>query len=352
MSPEVVDDGCMNGSITSPGMPPDGKDPSDPANEAMLPAWGLPHRPTGDCAIELWRQMLSGARIEPAQYECDLFRETPRPQDSVSIRPMFTTAVRRLASRTQNSRNWSGAWILPRGGHRFVAVWGAWTVPEIQQQESDEVGPPVARGLDAARCSQWIGIGGHRRHSKSLPQVGTMAAVSGDGTARYYAWFQWWEPTLSYGPLRITNLDVSAGDRIIAAVTAEAHDKVRLHIRNQGTRTQGARELRSIEWQANSAVAPVDVDGKSAEWVVEQPSWLDLNANPHLFRLPRFASLRFDCCQAEAAAAVGAPALARDLTGARLVRMVGPRKGAPGSRFLAVPEKQGPGVLDVAIREP
>lgn len=347
MSAEVVDSQCTNGSITSPGMPPDGEDLLDPANEAMLPAWGLPCKPTGRRAVKLWRRMLDGARVKPAQYECDPFKEVPQPQRPDADALAFGIKVRLLASRTQNSRNWSGAWILPRNGRRFVAVWGAWTVPEVQQQPDGDAKPPVANGLDAARCSHWIGIGGHRRHSKSLPQVGTMAAVGGDGTARYYAWYQWWEPTGSYGPLRITNLELNAGDRVIAAVTVKGHDKVRLHISNGST-----RELRSIEWQANAGVAPVDVDGKSAEWVVEQPSWLDLDKKAHLFPLPRFDSLRFDGCHAEAAPAIGAVAEARDLTGARLVRMVARGEGVQGSRFLAIPRKRGPDTLDVAIQRP
>ena len=345
MSTRVVDGRCLNGSITSPGMPPDGEDLLSPDNETILPAWGLPRKPTGGCVVELWRRMLDGAHIEPAQYECDPFEEVPRPQHPDAAPSAFITEVRLPPSQTQNSRNWSGAWILPRGGRRFVAVWGAWTIPEVQQPK--DAGLPVADGLDAARCSHWIGIGGHRRHSRSLPQVGTMAAVGGDGTARYYAWYQWWEPTRSYGPLRITNLELNAGDRIIAAVTVEAHDRVRLHIRNEGT-----RELRSIEWQANAMAAPVDADGKSAEWVVEQPSWLDLNKKAHLFPLPRFTSLRFDCCHAEAAQAVGEACESRDLTGARLVRMVARSEGVQGSRFLAIPRKQGLDTLDVAIQGP
>lgn len=341
------DDRCLGGSITSPGEPPDGKDPLDPANEAMLPAWGLPRKPLGDCARELWRRMLEGASIEPARYVCDPYQQVPPPSPP-DTQAFLRIGAPRQASRAQRSRNWSGAWILPREGRRFVAVWGSWMVPRTLEQASNdaEPEPPTAgRGPDAARCSHWIGIGGHLRHSGSLPQVGTMTAVDWHGKVRYYAWYQWWEATRSYGPLRITNLEVNAGDRIVAAVTVEARDRVRLHIRNEDN-----RQLRSIEWQANAALAPVAVDGKSAEWVVERPSWLDLDEKPHLFRLPRFEAFHFDCCQAETAEAIGAPAVPRDLTGARLVRVVGRGEGTRGSRFLAIPEKRGPGALDVAIR--
>ncbi len=342
-------DRCMSGSITGFGAPPDGADPLDPVNEALLPRWGLPRKPLGDCAQGLWRRMLEDACIEPARYECDPYEEIPSPDFFAARRSFVRTARPRQGSRTQRSRNWSGAWIVPRRGHRFVAVWGSWTVPETAGPKPGEVEPPPAPGRarapDFARCSHWVGIGGHRRHSRSLPQVGTMTAIGWDGAVRHYAWYQWWEATRSYGPLRITNLDVDAGDRIVAAVTVEARDKVRLHIRNEDT-----RQLRSIEWQASAARAPVDVDGKSAEWVAERPSWFGLDGKPRPFRLPPFESLRFECCHAEAAEGIGPPIAARDLTGARLVRMVG-RGGAPrGSRFLAVPRKRGPDALDVATR--
>lgn len=337
---------CVAGSITAFGPPPDGADLLAPANEPLLAGLGLPRKPLGDCARGLWRRMLEGACIEAPSYVCDPYEEVPSP-DFLPVRRSLLRAARpRQGSRTQRSRNWSGAWIVPRDGRRFVSVWGSWTVPETPAPHETEQPPPdQARAPDWARCSHWIGIGGHRRHSRSLPQVGTMTAINKKREVRYYAWYQWWEATRSYGPLRITNLDVEAGHSIIAAVTAEARDRVRLHIRNENT-----RQLRSIEWQTDADRAPAEVDGKSAEWVVERPSWFGRDGKPRFFQLPRFGSLRFDCCHAEVAETLDASPVARDLDGARLVRMVG-RGGTPrGSRFLAVPKKRGTDVLDVEDR--
>lgn len=324
--PAAPDDRCKKGSIESFA--------------------ALPREPPGGCARDLWQRLCDEPRHEAAEYVCDDFTEAPEPD-----REAFALRVARrrpapLGSPVQRSRNWSGAWLTPTSGRRFTAVWGSWIVPESQG-----IVPPPERGRApaAARCSHWVGIGGHRRHSLSLPQVGTMAAINWRGEPEYYAWYQWWEPSRSYGPLKITNLDVLAGDPIIAAVTVEALDTVGLYIRNHRT-----GDLRSIRWRANDADNPAAVDGKSAEWVVERPSWFDRDDEPHFFRLPPLAHpaepARFGCCGAVAAEAPGGPEVARDLTGARLVRMVGRRSDGPGSKFLAVPKKRGTSALDVAVR--
>lgn len=174
-----------------------------------------------------------------------------------------------------------------------------------------------------------------------------MAAITRDGEPDYYAWFQWGEPTHSYGPLRITNFPVDAGHSIVAAVTVQALDTVSLYIRNRNT-----GDLRSIQWQAKPS-KPVAVDGKSAEWVVERPSWFDNRGRPHFFPLPPLAQpdkpVSFERCCAVAAHAPGEPGTASGLANARLIRMVGRRRDGPGSRVLAVPKKRRPGAPDIAL---
>lgn len=305
-----------------------------------------PSKPPGDEAGGLWDRLFGdGAPDVPALCVVDNFTEVPEPLAGVFEARLADGGAVPLASPVLRSRNWSGAWLTPTRGRRFVSVWGAWTVPESRVDWS----PPELNGApDAARCSHWIGIGGHRRHSLSVPQVGTMAAITRDGKPDYYAWFQWGEPTHSYGPLRITNFPVGAGHSIVAAVTVQARDTVGLYIRNEKT-----GDLRSIQWQAQPS-KPVAVDGKSAEWIVERPSWFDDDGRPHLFPLTPLAQpdepVCFEQRCAVAAHEPGEPGTVRGLAGARLIRMVGRRRNGPGSRFLAVPKKRVDKALTVVVR--
>jgi hypothetical protein len=130
-----------------------------------------------------------------------------------------------------------------------TAVSGTWQVPKVTPTSNS----------GTAYSSVWVGIDGY--NSSSVEQIGTDSDVV-NGQAQYYVWYEMY-PSAS---VNVTNMSISAGDTINAAVTyltTGAHaGQFQLTI----TDASKANDSFTI-YEAGSSLAR-----SSAEWVVEAPS--------------------------------------------------------------------------------
>src|SRR6476646_1825620 len=74
------------------------------------------------------------------------------------------------------SSNWGGYVALPAGGAQqgFRSVSGSWRVPRVS----------CSAGLDTYSAA-WVGLGGYRKSSNALEQIGTDADCSRSGRTHY-----------------------------------------------------------------------------------------------------------------------------------------------------------------------
>jgi len=369
------DDDAAAGCRCSPfPLPPDCFDPLGAMPEELA-AFGLPARPDKHAHPDLsrvWQRMLGpplrlvapvfgvvpdqplaepspsgppdGALSTPAP---NGFRPSPSARQGAP-----SMVVPRGPSRNGTSRNWSGAVVAPDNGERFTQIWGGWRVPE----------PALPTGADAAlppsvqhRCSIWVGLGGHKRHSRSLPQTGITQAVKdgrgqleegwsevGQVQARTWAWYQWWVRDRRFGPVDLMNFAAAPGEEVTCCLTVETGTAVALHLKNQ---TSGL--CVNFRCEAPDPLAPVD--GTAAEWIVERPTHLKTD---RLYPLPAYGSVVFGDCVAETRSTPNSAAgTARDLRGARLIRMYDVLHAPHRAALISVPERTGDGALRVSRRD-
>lgn len=146
------------------------------------------------------------------------------------------------APHSQTSSNWGGYAVT--AAKRFNGVLGSWVQPTATCDQS----PP-------AWAAFWVGIGGFRRASKALEQIGTEADCTAGGRPRAYAWYE----LVPAPPVRLA-LKVSPGDQLAARVTVNGK-RVLLRIRNLTTGRSFSKTVRMRT-----------ADTTSAEWIAEAPS--------------------------------------------------------------------------------
>ncbi len=188
-----------------------------------------------------------------------------------------------FAGQQRTSRNWSGAVARPSGGAVFNSIMGSWIVPEARRPQR-----PVAGQHPYACCSTWIGLGGDRRCSSTLPQLGTAQVVPMDGGKPHVVpWIQWWVRGQNYPPLALS-LHVEVGDEIIACITLlRPEDPCPGHDHALGSeaalfqmKNQRSGDIASVGLRcpapstAARSVVHAMAPGASAEWVAERPSYL------------------------------------------------------------------------------
>ena len=132
---------------------------------------GLPPPPDrDDQSIGLWRTLaLSRAK------------EGVEPSMSFVAADRSRTAYNRLGLKghMETSRNWSGAVIAsPYRSKPFDFLIGTWKIPKFRK--------PAQGMRDIYACSTWIGCDGHRRNSRSLPQLGTVQQIIKDNAGVYH----------------------------------------------------------------------------------------------------------------------------------------------------------------------
>ena len=330
-------------------LPPPGFRPLE--ETGSLARHGLPARPDAGAQpalFRMWKHMLSAPleigepvleSLPGAAPACALATAGARACGPARGLPR-AKAAGVAAHEAGWSENWSGAYITPRDGERFTQVWGSWTVPK----------PALPAGMTADptgpehQCSVWVGLGGHRTHSRSLPQAGTTQAVKmvgGEPEAACWAWFQWWvRDGVGLGPVNLSPADfpVRPGDAMICCVAVEVGNVAAFHVKNQST-----GRLRSLHFRALDPSAPAD--GAAAEWIVERPSQFPPPAPPEeppLHPLPDYGTVLFEGCAAETRRASGeGGGTPRDLTGARLIGMSEARMNPYRAALISRPAKLG-----------
>lgn len=331
-------------------VPPAAFDPLSATN-AHLDNHGLPSRPDQISEPELfqhWKLML-GPPFEP------VVPEFPKQIDSdlrsLLLHRVGSTGGRPLgaARRRENSRNWSGAYIVPPRPNRFVHVAGGWQVPRPAVPAVLPEG--AVAGNDEYRSSTWIGIDGHRGYpNSSLPQIGTsqfIKVVDGQPTVTTAAWWQWWSIDDQFPPqdrnnppVPIPNFPVAVGDEILASLTVQSPDEVRFHIKNQTTGL-----FTTFLVVAPGPILPL---GSTAEWIMERPTVL---GQRRMYPMPNYTDVVFRNCLARSASTIGGTITTQRLNNARLIRMFEVFPNPHRISFISLPQKKSNTSVRVFYRD-
>jgi len=177
------------------------------------------------------------------------------------------------------SSNWAGYAVAPsaRGASAFSSVSGSWTVPAATCSAGGET-----------YSAAWVGLGGFRKSSQTLEQIGTAADCARSGSAVYSAWYE----LVPAAPVTL-NLKVHVGDEIAASVTVKGHG-VTLRIRDLRTGATATQTRRVSK-----------VDASSAEWIIEAPSVCVATNICRTLTLTDFGSIGFSGLSATAGGHIG-----------------------------------------------
>ncbi len=290
-------------------------------------------------------QVFAGAfKVEPFDFDPVLARSI-----AYKIQPRMQLRMASVPSRTETSRNWSGAYITANQNKRFLQVWGLWTVPANLQLPPPEFrGPP---GIEY-RVANWIGLDGQRRYfNSSLPQIGTTSILQADGSTRSEAWVQWFEQGSEDPNLIPLTLTVQPGDPVLCFVTVVGPQQVVCVIINL---RPPLPVLQAICAEAppitlpDGTVAAPDIAGATAEWVVERPQVIG-TTTPNNF--PDYGRTDFSCCLAVEGGQAGLSSLfdgvVQNLSGARPIRMYDVLPNPSRTRYTSMPEKVNVTTLDL-----
>ena len=228
----------------------------------------------------------------------------------------------RRPSRTESSKNWSGAYILPRLGHRFTRIVGRWTAPTLQTGIVSPDCDPLP-----FQCSVWIGLDGKKQWTKSLPQVGSAHTIALDGTSQTQKlWWQWWERDGHSQPYEISGVPIRPGDVILCSLSVVTSTLVRVHVIN---RTRGVFATLAL-------CGSCPLEGSTAEWILERPA--DPNnrrkevGGVRLFPMPDYGALLIERCVAE-----HYPLRTTSLQTPRLIRMTESFSNPPSVKIISAP---------------
>jgi hypothetical protein len=247
------------------------------------------------------------------------------------------------SSRFGSSWNWSGAYVVGNRYRRFTVVGAGWTVPKPE--------PPLPMVNDTYQVAVWVGLDGNFLRSRSLPQAGTTQSVTVEGGITnpplYTVWFQWWLRDQLYPPVTFDpgRYPVNDADKIICILGAERTiDRVLVLMAN-------LTQLWTVPLlYEGSNPAGLSVEGSTAEWIVERPTYLD--SPSRLYPLPNYGEVSFLGCAADEAHDPPFGDLT-DLTDARRVQMRMAVAGPPyRSAIISRAKKLGPNDLHTVYRDP
>ncbi|MBX6374655.1 MAG: hypothetical protein IRZ13_10535 [Acetobacteraceae bacterium] len=232
-------------------------------------------------------------------------------------------------TRFESSRNWSGARVVPTGGHRFQFAAGRWRVPRLTPGSA-----PDPSGLDR-RSSVWLGFGGHRSWSRALPQIGTFDIEGAPD--RHLPFVQWWiRGNPRSGALVLRRPGIGPGDRILCLLWLRSPGVAAFYVLNADSRDP------PVAGCIHSPDEAVPAAGVSAEWIVERPRD---PATRTLHPLANFGIVELSDC---AAGAAGVP---ERLAGTgRLHRMIARLEHPHRSRCIAEPRRGTDSHGSVAVR--
>jgi hypothetical protein len=172
-----------------------------------------------------------------------------------------------------SSDNWAGYAVTAAAPFRTLS--GAWTQPAI-----------TCNAPLRSYSAFWVGLGGFKRHSRGLEQIGTEADCKPSGGAVYRAWFE-----LIPAPPVPLRLAIHPGDHIAAQVTMHKR-RVTLRLQNLTTADSVTKTVR----------VPVP-DTSSAEWIAEAPAACSQSGQCQTLPLADFGSVDFS--QASATTTIG-----------------------------------------------
>ncbi|HTU31866.1 MAG TPA: G1 family glutamic endopeptidase [Solirubrobacteraceae bacterium] len=164
---------------------------------------------------------------------------------------------------TTTSTNWSG-YAVHRSGVDFRTATASWRQPSA-----------TCLSQTATYSSFWVGIGGYRKTSDALEQIGTELDCSTTGAQTSSAWYE-----LVPSAAHTIHMTVDPGDLMSATVTVDGtHVTVTLKDRTRGTEFTRTIHDRTL-------------DVTSAEWIVEAPSECS-GSNCSVLPLADFGTARF-----------------------------------------------------------
>jgi Peptidase A4 family len=170
--------------------------------------------------------------------------------------------------RQQRSSNWAG--YADTAASPLTAVSGDWVQPVATCNEPF----PTYSAF-------WVGLGGFKRSSQVLEQMGTDADCTATGNVSAYAWYE-----LVPAPPVTIKMRIHRRDQLSAHVTVRGRSVV-LQLRNLTTHSSFTKTL--------GASSP---DTSSAEWIAEAPSECVTADRCQTLPLTDFATARFSASTA------------------------------------------------------
>jgi hypothetical protein len=171
------------------------------------------------------------------------FRQLPRLLCGALAAALLAAPAAQADTTTTTSTNWAG-YAVHGSGARFRTATATWRQPSA-----------TCLSQTATYSSYWVGIGGYRKTSDALEQIGTELDCSAAGTESSTAWYEL-VPAASH----TIHMTIESGDLMSAAVTVNG-DRVTVVLAD---RTRGTRFTRTIVDRS--------LDLTSAEWIAEAPS--------------------------------------------------------------------------------
>jgi len=232
---------------------------AETASALDLKKHGLPPRPSSTAhpqALSQWLEIVRHAKhaVTP--------RFAPRPARKA---PQFTRGG-------SSSYNWSGAvaaqpicfrFFCPvTPAPRIIGVEGSWTVP------------PVEGSAYVGTVSSWVGLDGYG--NSQVQQIGTDSTNTDFGFAMYEPWFELF-PDSSQA---ITSLSVAPGDQMFGMVQySPGSNSIWFYL----------GDLATNQYTSFAVPAKYGSPGRSAEWIVERPTYNGTFDHP----LPPFGTTTF-----------------------------------------------------------
>jgi len=304
--------------------PPPGFDPLT-ASQADLKQFAFPVRPDRKlqpAEYAFWQKMFA-EQLAFQEFDFDLFTSVVTQARGFSGQ----------SPRRQTSPNWSGAYITPRDGTVFSAIWAEFQVPTPNP-------PPGGAPGDDDRSSTWIGFDGQRRYYMStLPQFGTAQDIelnAGIPVRSFYAWWQWWVRDLNGQafPIKLTAPAIHPGDLIMCYMQV-ASDRARVSFMMKNVTTRRFVHFYQDPPQPGWGL-PFKVSGATAEWVMERPA---IPPNPNPTPLPDYGTVDFHGCGATAINMQTGAIVERSLSGAKLIDMYIVRQDPQRTVKISIPRQ-------------
>lgn len=189
---------------------------------------------------------------------------------AAAVAGIVFAAPAQAATTSSTSSNWAG-YAIHGTTARFRSVSGSWVQPQVTCEQARH----------RRYSAYWIGLGGFRRSSTGLEQIGTEANCGSTGALRYGAWYEM-IPAASHAiPMR-----VRPGDRMTSSV--RVHGTL-VHFRLTNL-TRGTTFNKTFE--------AGHIDTTSAEWIVEATSLCSGGGSCHTQELANFGTASFDSATA------------------------------------------------------